>query len=142
LQPTLPHDLIETLRHAGLKEGDPLILYGSQLLPHWQSLLWLPLAPAEQFSLLPERRRQLYLCRFAERVPQGGWLLFPQKITEDTQPYVWEFPSEDARRTDDKILEDLIQSRGVITPPGPDEAWGLIQLGPPPPHSNCEKPPA
>ncbi len=84
--PTMPDEVKKLLQRAGIDERTPIVVVQQNLLSQWRTNFWLPLAPAGQFSILPEDRRTLYLERFTERVKSGGWILVPRLFDEVKVP--------------------------------------------------------
>jgi hypothetical protein len=71
----------ELLAAEGLSPEDSIVYFGKHTLPAWSDekffyKLWLPIAPAFQFSILSDERQKEYLHRFLEmKAAPSGWIV-------------------------------------------------------------------
>lgn len=101
LLPKAEKPFVDILKEVHYKKGDPLVVVNLMMPPLLTDIdsngpvddtvvcrLWLPIAPASQFLLLPSERGRVYISRFADRLREGGWLVVPHSIpTEDVDGF-------------------------------------------------------
>lgn len=130
--PQLSGSQLDILQKGGAQPGDPGVLIddGMTLPQAWpttagvQSTLtaqpWLPGSPVILLIPLSNARRQLYMARFAERLPLGGWLL-----TSRDPRYPPSVPDASAAWFYDQLLTTHRPTRSYL-----NSAWQLTWFEP------------
>jgi hypothetical protein len=127
----LPAEGQALLSSAGITgEATPIFLddqSGSTLLGRWRpagagpgelqtvSHSWLPFSPLITMAPIVPARRITYLTRFAERHPDGGWLLYELSKTHPDEEY-----------GDVPYIRDYLRTHYVATSTRQAEGWELV----------------